>query len=110
MCSVINLLDDIGTEFLNRQGTNVSCKLPDDAIAESVVIEVENVLNDVISVRILDESQSIVSDLIDELLALHFRCMVDAPLKDTTSMSVSSDFNTVGCNGVVDELEKSQTR
>lgn len=69
-------------------------------------MEVENVLNDIVSVRILHKSQCIISNLIDQLLALHFGCVVDAPLKDATSVAVSSDFDAVSCNGVVDELER----
>ena len=41
-----NLLDDIGAELLNGQGTDVTQKLTYNGIAETVVIEIQNVLND----------------------------------------------------------------
>ena len=53
----------------------------------------------------MDESQCIVSDLINELNALVIRCMVDAALKDTTAMTMSSNFNTVCSYGIIDELK-----
>ena len=42
----IYLLNNIGTELLNRKGTNIPDELTNDCIAEPVVIEVENVLDD----------------------------------------------------------------
>lgn len=98
------LLYDIGAEFLNRQCANIACELTNDAITESLIVEIKDVLNDVIPVRILNESQCVECNLVDELLALHFRRMVNAPLKDTTSVTVSGNFDTVGSNGIVYEL------
>jgi hypothetical protein len=34
------------------------------------------------------------------------RCMVDTPLEDTTSMTVSSNLNTVSSDSIVDKLKK----
>jgi hypothetical protein len=42
----VYLLDDVGAEFLDRQGADVASELTDDGIAEPVVVQVENVLND----------------------------------------------------------------
>jgi len=39
------LLDDIGTELLNRKGADIPDELTDDCIAKPVVVEVENVLD-----------------------------------------------------------------
>lgn len=38
------LLDDIGREFLNREGADVADELAGDSVAEPVVVEVEDVL------------------------------------------------------------------
>ena len=40
------LLNDIGAELLDRQRAHVASKLMDDAVGESVVIQVKDVLND----------------------------------------------------------------
>ena len=59
----------------------------------------------VVTVRILDESKRIVGDLVNELHALMIGRVVNTTLQDATSVSVSSDFDTVGSNGIVDELQ-----
>jgi hypothetical protein len=59
----------------------------------------------VVAIRILDQSKSIVRDLIDELNTLGLRGVVDAALKDTAAMAVGGYLNTVSGNGVVDELD-----
>jgi len=58
----------------------------------------------VVTVRILDESKCIVGDLVNELHALMIGRMVNTTLQDAASVSVSGDFDTVGSNGIVDEL------
>jgi hypothetical protein len=58
----------------------------------------------VVAIRILNQSQRIISDLVDELDTLVIRGMIDTPLKNTTAMAVSSNLNTVGGDGIVDEL------
>lgn len=118
-----DLLDDIGAELLNRQSTDIPCELADNGVAEPVVVEIEDVLNDlaqtkgsdhvreertetthVVAVRVLNEGQSIVSDLVDELDALMVRGVVDATLEDATSVTVSRNFDAVSGNRIVDEL------
>ena len=44
------------------------------------------------------------SDLGNELNSLRVGGVVDTSLEDATSVSVSSDLNTVSSNSVVDEL------
>lgn len=46
-----HLLDDIGTELLDRQGTDVARELSNDGIAEPVVVQIEDVLDDLEPVR-----------------------------------------------------------
>jgi len=58
----------------------------------------------VVTVRILDESKCVVGDLVNELHALMIGRMVNTTLQDAASVSVGSDFDTVGSNGIVDEL------
>lgn len=41
-----HLFDYVGAEFLNRQGANITGELANDTVAEPVVVEVEDVLND----------------------------------------------------------------
>jgi len=118
----IYLFNDVGAELLDGKSTNVARKLTDDRVTEAVIVEVQNVLDDlfdinqtcfqeaeikrthVVTVRILDECERVEGDLVDELHALMIGCVVNTSLQDATSVSVSGDFDTVGSNGIVDEL------
>ena len=59
----------------------------------------------VVTVRILNEGECVIGDLVNELHALMIGSVVDTTLQDAASVSVSGDFDTVGSNGVVDELQ-----
>ena len=43
--STAYLLDDVGTELLDRQRADIASELADNSIAETVVVQVENVLH-----------------------------------------------------------------
>ena len=90
--------------LLHRQRADVANEGPDERLRKPRVVQVENVLNDVVSERILDEVQRVEDDLSDELNALSRRGVVDGSLEDTTSVPVRGDLDQVGSDGVVDEL------
>jgi hypothetical protein len=48
----------------------------------------------------------VVGDLSHELNSLRVSSVIDTSLQDTTSVSVSSDFDTVSGDSVVDELDR----
>lgn len=58
----------------------------------------------IVAVWILDEGERIVRDLIHKLHPLVIRRVVDTPLEDAASMTVSRNFYTVCRDRVVDEL------
>jgi len=58
----------------------------------------------IVAIWVLNECESIVSDLVDKLNTLMVGSMVNAPLKDTAPMAVSSDFDAVCSDSVVNEL------
>jgi hypothetical protein len=98
--------------------------LPDDRVTEPVIIEIEDILHDlaiaengrvrmkstgethVVAIRILDEGQRIVGDLVDQLDALMVRRMVDTSLQDAASVAMSGNFHAIGRHGVVYELQR----
>jgi hypothetical protein len=122
------LLDDVRRELLSREGRNVSKELTDDSLDETVVVQIENVLDDVVTLRevktivsfcsaeerkrenqetyesVLNESERVVGNLGNELDTLTLGSVIDTALEDATSVTVSSDFNAVGSDRVVDEL------
>ena len=121
-----NLLDNIRTELLNRKRAYVTSKLTNDSVTESIVVQVQNILHHlkivsapillyegfthIITVRILDECESIIRNLVNQLDALVIRCMIDASLQDATSMTMRSDLYTVSSHRVVNELDTAFSR
>ena len=60
---------------------------------------------DVVAVRILDEGERVVRDLVHKLHALVLGRMINAPLQHAAAVAMSSDLDTVCRDGVVDELD-----
>ena len=52
---------------MSRQGAYITIKLSGNRIAEARVAEIKDILYNIVSKRILDEDQGMVSDLGDEL-------------------------------------------
>lgn len=98
------LFDDVGAKLLYGKSTNVSRKLTDYRVAEAVIVEVQNVLDHVVTIRILNKGERIIGDLVDELHALMIGRVVNTTLQDAASVSVRGNFYTIGCNSIVDEL------
>lgn len=98
------LLDNVRRELLSGESRNVSEELANDSLDESVVVQIENVLNNVVTESVLNEGERVVGNLGDELNTLTLGSVVDTALKDTASVTVSCDFDTVSSDGVVDEL------
>ena len=90
--------------LLNRQTADVTDESPDQRFREPGIIQIQDVLNNVISKRILNEIERVEDDFSDELQSLRWRGMINRSLKDTTSVSVSGDFDQVGGDCIVDEL------
>ena len=42
----IYLFDDVGAELLDGKSTNIARKLTDDRVTETIIVEVQNVLDD----------------------------------------------------------------
>lgn len=97
-------LNDIGAKLLDRKRTNVACELPNDGIAKTIVVKIQDILDNVVAVRILNERQCVVSDFIHKLDALMVRSMIDAALQHAASVAMSSDLYAVGSHCVVYEL------
>jgi hypothetical protein len=48
---MIHLLDNVGAKLLNRKSTNVPGELTDNGITETVVVQIQNILNNLGSER-----------------------------------------------------------
>jgi hypothetical protein len=58
----------------------------------------------IVTVRILNERERVVGDLVDELHALMIGRVVDTTLQDAAPVPMSGDFDTISSYSVVDEL------
>ena len=125
-----HLLDHVGAELLHRQRADVPSELPDNRIAEAVVVQVQDVLNDlrpasvserrrklqlrretcthIVAVRILNERECVVRDLIHKLHALMLRGVVDAPLEYAATVAVGGNLDAVGRDSIIDKLQTPQ--
>lgn len=62
----------------------------------------------VVTIWILNEGERIIGDLVDELHALMIGRVINTTLQDAASVSVGGNLDTIGSNGVVDELQADQ--
>jgi hypothetical protein len=72
--------------------------------SERGFIEIKDVLNDVIAKGILHEMETVGSDLANELNLLEARSVINAPLENAASVTVSSDSDAMRTNRIEDEL------
>ena len=72
--------------------------------SERGLIEIEDVLNDVIAEGILHEMETVGGDLANKLNFLEARSVINAPLENAASVTVSTDSDAVRTNRIEDEL------
>ena len=72
--------------------------------SERGFIEIKDVLNDVIAEGILHEMETVGGDLANELNLLEARSVINAPLENAASVTVSTDSDAVRTNRIEDEL------
>lgn len=89
---------------MTRQLADTALEHSHDWLSESWLVEVDDVLNDVVSEGVLHQDPSMLGNPLDEPELLLARGMVDATLQDTAAMTVRADFNAVVTNGVKNEL------
>lgn len=75
-----------------------------NGLANIFIFEVENVLDDIIGIRILDKNACILCDGQHKELLLLWVCRVDAFLHDAASVHMAGDRATVFHHCIVDEL------
>ena len=66
--------------------------------------EVKDILDNIVTISILDELKSVFHNLCNELSLLLLRGIVDTTLENTTTVLMSSNGNTMVRDGIIDEL------
>ena len=59
----------------------------------------------IVSIRILDQRESVISDLIHKLNTLVVGGVVNASLEHATPVAVSCDLDTISSDSIVDKLQ-----
>ena len=104
MGSTKTLFDDIRAEFLLGQLRYLALEGIAEWVSEAGLLEVDNVLENVIAIRVLNKMEGAVSDLADKLGFLVTGGVVYATLQHTAAMTMGSDRYAVGANSIENEL------
>mmetsp|Transcript_10147 Transcript_10147/g.20776 ORF Transcript_10147/g.20776 Transcript_10147/m.20776 type:complete len:331 (-) Transcript_10147:1356-2348(-) len=103
VCLLEALLHDITAELLDGEHGDP----PRDALADSVGLlvaaNVEDVLNDVVTVSVLHELKGLLDNLGNEVAPGGALGGVKAPLDDATAVAVPCDLPNAGSHGIEDE-------
>lgn len=89
---------------MTRKLADAPLEHANNGLREHGLIEVDDVLNNIVAEGILDENARLFSDALDEPKFLVTRSMIYAPLKNTASVTVSTDTDSVAANRIKDEL------
>ena len=108
--SAQTLLDHVGAELLLGQSNDATAEVLAERRGEAAFVEIEDVLDNIVAEGILDEVEGTPSDASNELGSLGTLGVVDAALQDTTTVSMSANNDTLGCNSIIDELGPLSTK
>lgn len=89
---------------MSRELTDAASKGRNHWLGETWLIEIDDVLNHVVSKRILHKDSSMLRDARNEPRFLIARGMIDAALQHTTTMAVSAHLDAVIANRIEDKL------
>lgn len=98
------LLNDIGAELLLGELTNTTLKHSNKRLGENWLVQIQDVLNDVVTEWVLDENIGVIGNLTNEPSLLITRSMINASLEDTATVTMGSDVNAVVSHSIKDEL------
>lgn len=98
------LFDYIRTELLLGELSYLALESVAKGIGEAWFVKIQDVLNDVISKRVLHKIEAVVRDLADQLNFLEPGSVVNAALEDAATVTMSAHSNAVLTNGIKDEL------
>lgn len=96
-------LDHIGAELVTRETGNAAVKLTHNRLSEVILVEINNVLNNVVAEWILDQGDRVSGDHVNEPRFLDTVGMIDAALKNTATVTVGTNVDTVLANRLEDE-------
>lgn len=97
-------LHDIGAEFLNGKETDLTNDGFTDSVDILIAADVENILDDVISVGVLHEFQTLLDDAMDQMRSRVAGRRVEASLDDTASVTMTGDIPNTRSDGIKDKL------
>lgn len=97
-------LDDVGREFQLTQVDEVLAYIFENLLVQIGALKFKHILNEVISVRVLDQVAYFLDDLKGKLHLLCGTTLLEAALNDAAAVLLFTNVHTVGNAGVEDEL------
>ena len=67
MIEISYLLPDVGAELLHREHANIADESTDQRVRETVVGQIQHILNHIVAIGVLHQRQRIVGDLAHQL-------------------------------------------
>lgn len=98
------LLNDVGAELVAGQLRDPAPEFLDTGLREHELVQVDDVLNNVVAKRILNQRDGVLGDALDQKDLLVARCMINAALEHAAAVTVGAHFNAAVANRVEDEL------
>ena len=98
------LLDDVGAELVAGELADATLEHGHNRLREGRFVEINNVLDNIVAKRVLDEDARLLRDALDEPELLVTRRMVNAALENAATMTVGTHIDAVAADGVKDEL------
>lgn len=98
------LLNDVGAELVSRQLTDTPTEHLHHGLGEGGIVEINDVLDNVVAKRVLDQNSGIIGDAFNQPELLVARGMIDTTLKNAAAMAVGSNFDAVVSDGIENEL------
>jgi hypothetical protein len=98
------LLDDVRAELLPGKLHDLTPKALAHGRSELGVVQIEDVLDDIVAEGVLDKIEAVRGNLANKVYLLIAGRMVDAALKNTAAVAMSTDNDAVFTHSIKDEL------
>lgn len=99
-CTLQALFHHVGTELLDSQQTHFSSNAFTDSVDILVTADIQNVLDNIITVRILHEFKRLLNNSTNEVRPRLRGRGIEATLNDATTMAMASDIADAVGNSV----------
>ena len=98
------LLNHVGRKLVTRKLANATLEHCNQRLCEYWLVEINDVLNHVVTEGVLDKDTSMLSDTLHKPQLLVPRCVINTALKNTAAMSMSTNGDAMSANSIKNKL------